>query len=196
MESSVSVSVEEKLRLRMTYYRVPLLLIPFAALAAYIHNLNAFFCGAAVAVLGQAIQTWAGSHLHKDERLTISGPYSHVRNPMYIGRFVLMLGFVLMVWNPWITAVYVVLFAAYAHTRVLREEERLKEIFQPGYQQYCEEIHRWLPRLRPYSGRERRGASWTQIRFNNEDIHFAVLILVLELLYLRIRLVPLPLWPF
>jgi len=186
VEQSASIPLEEKLRRTMTWYRVPLLMIPFGFLVAYAHDLRAFWVGAVVAILGQLIQTWAGSHLHKDERLTISGPYSHVRNPMYIGRFVLMLGFVLMVWSPVVTAVYVALYAVYAHMRVNREEERLKEIFKPNYQSYCDEISRWLPRLKPYSGSETRRASWIQVRLNHEDIHFVGLFAVLAAMCVRI----------
>lgn len=196
MESSAEMSLEERVRRTVTWYRVPLLLIPFAALVAYVDNLQAFWYGSAIALFGQLLQTWAGSHLHKDEKLTISGPYSHVRNPMYIGRFFLMLGFVVMVWNVWLTVAYVVLFAIYAHMRVNREEDRLREIFKPKYQEYCSEIRRWLPSLKPYSGSENRRASWKQIQVNHEELHLAALIVVLVGLYLRITLHHGPLPPF
>lgn len=197
MESSVNnFSFEERVRRTITWLRVPLLMVPFAFLVAYIHDLKAFLIGSAVAVFGQLIQTWAGSHLHKDEKLTISGPYSHVRNPMYIGRFFLMLGFVMMIWNAWICAAFVVVYAWYAHTRVLREEKRLKEIFKPRYQEWCDETNRWFPKLKPYSKSENRRASWKQIQFNHEEIHMAALLIILAALYFRISLHPTVFWPF
>ena len=185
-----NITTEEKIRRTITWFRVPLLMIPFFILVAYLHDLSAFWYSVPVAIFGQLLQTWAGSHLHKDQKLTISGPYSHVRNPMYIGRFFLMLGFVMMIWNPIITAVYVVLFAAYAHMRVNREEDRLKVIFAPKYQQYCNETNRWLPRIKPYSGSESRRASLAQIRANNEDIHLIALLIILAGIYARIAFLP------
>jgi protein-S-isoprenylcysteine O-methyltransferase Ste14 len=186
LESSATVSFEEKLRRKITWYRVPLMALATVALVGFLHREAAFWYGAPVAVFGELIQVWATSHLHKDERLTISGPYSHVRNPMYIGRFFLGLGFFIMTWSPYAVAGYVVLFAIYAHMRVVREEARLKQIFAPAYQYYCDEIRRWLPRLRPYSRSESRRASWTQVCANHEQIVLIGVLVVLALVYIRI----------
>lgn len=187
--SSIAAT-EERVRRAFTWWRVPLMLAAFLVLLAYLHDLRAFWWGSVLAILGQAVQTWAGSHLHKDTKFTISGPYSHVRNPMYIGRFFLMLGFVIMTWEPWVVVVFVVLYAAYAHMRVNREEDRLCVIFAPDYQHYCGEIRRWLPRLRPYSKSESRRASWSCVQENHEEIHFVGLLIALGLIYARITCVP------
>ena len=186
VQSSTAARLEDKVRRKITWYRVPLMAVATLALVALIRETGPFWYGAPVAVFGELIQMWAASHLHKDTRLTISGPYSHVRNPMYIGRFFLGLGFFIMTWNPYLIGGYVVLFAAYAHMRVNREEGRLKEIFKPDYQQYCSEIRRWLPGLRPYAGSEPRRASWSQVCANHEQINLIGLIVVLAAVYLRI----------
>lgn len=190
VESSAQLPLEERVRRTITWWRVPLMAIGVLGLMGFLHSKQAFWIGAPVALLGELIQMWAGSHLHKDERLTISGPYSHVRNPMYIGRFVLGLGFFIMTWNPYMIAAYVVLFAAYAHTRVLREESRLKEIFAPRYQEWCDETNRWLPSLKPYSGSESRRASWAQVLENHENINTIGLLVVLAVVYIRIDRFP------
>ncbi len=155
-------------------------------LVGFIHTHGGFWYGAPIALVGELIQVWATSHLHKDKHLTISGPYSHLRNPMYTGRFVLGLGFFVMTLNPYLIAGYVVLFAAYAHMRVRREEDRLKEIFGEPYLHYCGEVRRWLPRIRPYSRSESRRASWTQVCVNHEQIVLIGVIVVLVAVYLRI----------
>lgn len=185
-----SGTVEDRIHRKMTYYRVPLMLVAVLALVAFIHRIDAFWWGAPVCLFGELIQMWAASHLHKDERLTVSGPYSHVRNPMYLGRFFLGLGLLIMTWNPWLVGVYVVGFAVYAHLRVRREEARLIEIFGEDYQRYCRETHRWLPGFRAYSGSEARGASWRQVCANHEQINMIGLIIVLVALYLRIERIP------
>lgn len=186
MESTTKASFEDKLHRTLTWWRVPLLMIPFVLLALYINRLDAFWYGAAVAVFGQLIQTWSGSHIHKDMKLTVSGPYCYTRNPMYIGRFFLMLGMVMMTWNAYIVVAFVILFAIYAHLRVQREEPRLRELFAADYQHYCSEVRRWLPKLKAYSKAEPRRASWACVRENHEDIHFAALIVILAALFFRI----------
>ncbi|MCX8053727.1 MAG: isoprenylcysteine carboxylmethyltransferase family protein [Armatimonadetes bacterium] len=186
MDSKAWSSIEDSLHRTLTWYRVPLMGIATVALVGFITSKSAFWVGAPVALLGELVQIWAASHLHKDERLTVSGPYSHVRNPMYIGRLLLGLGFFLMTWNPYLIGGYVCLFAVYAHFRVRREEKRLNEIFQPDYQKYCSEIRRWIPSFKPYSGSESRRASWKQVCANHEQINLIVLLLILGAIYLRI----------
>ncbi len=186
-------SIEEKVRLTMAWYRVPLMALLTITVVVFIRNMQAFWIGVPIAVFGELIQMWAASQLHKNEYFTVSGPYSHVRNPMYIGRFFLGLGFFIMLWNPYIVVAYVVLFAAYAHMRVKREEIRLQQIFAPHYQHYCSEIRRWLPRLKPYSRSESKNASWKQVCVNHEQLNLYGLIVVLIAVYLRIE--RLPNWP-
>ncbi len=186
MESSATISFEEKLRRTITWYRVPLMTLATIGLVGFIHEKSWFWYGTLVALFGELIQVWATSHLAKDERLTISGPYSHVRNPMYIGRFFLGLGFFIMTSNPYLIASYIMLFAAYAQMRVMREEKRLRELFGADYQHYCTETRRWLPRIKPYSRSEPRKASWTQVCANHEQIVLIGVIAVLVAVYLRI----------
>jgi len=60
-----------------------------------------------VSVLGEAIQLWSFASLVKNEQLTARGPYVLVRNPMYLGRFFLILGIALLFGNVYITLAYV-----------------------------------------------------------------------------------------
>ena len=190
VESGASVSVEDRIHRTMTWYRVPLMAIATVLLVAFMHDKSAFVYGAPVAMFGELIQLWATSHLHKDTRFTISGPYSHVRNPMYFGRFFVGLGFFMITWNPYLIAGYVVLYAIYGHFRVRREERRLNEIFAPHYQHYCAQIRRWLPSVRPYSRSESRRASWPQVCANHEQVVLLGVIVVLTAVYLRIDRLP------
>lgn len=186
VESREQLDLGEKVRRTITWYRVPLMLIATVALVAFIHDPKVFWYGAPVSIFGELIQMWAGSQLHKDEHFTVSGPYSHVRNPMYMGRFFLGLGFFIMTVNPYLIAGYVVLFAAYAHMRVNREESKLQVIFAPDYQHYCSEINRWLPKFKAYSRSEAKNASWAQVCVNHENINMLGTLVVLAAVYIRI----------
>jgi len=183
-------ALEDKVHRTMTWWRAPLMTIAFAGILGFITDARAFWYGLPVVALGELIQMWATSHLHKDTKFTISGPYSHVRNPMYFGRFFVGLGVFIMTWNPYLVAGYVALYAIYGHLRVKREERRLREIFAPNYQEYCGEIRRWIPRLKPYSKSQDRRAKWSQVCANHEQIVALGIAVVMALIYVRILKCP------
>ncbi len=103
----------------------------------------------AVSMFGQLIQTWCFASLVKNRELTVRGPYRLCRNPMYVGRYFLVLGFVLLL-ESWIAvAVYTVVYYLYMVHRVKREEARLDRVFGDAYRTYCRDVNRFLPSLRP-----------------------------------------------
>jgi uncharacterized membrane protein len=101
--------------------------------------------GFAVSMFGQAIQVWCLSSLVKNQELTVRGPYLVVRNPMYLGRYFLLLGFVLLLGNPWVVLGYTAVYYAYMSNRVEREERRLRRNFGESFERYCREVRRFLP---------------------------------------------------
>lgn len=103
--------------------------------------------GMSVAVIGLAIRAWAAGHLAKNQLLTTSGPYAHVRNPLYVGSLVMAAGFA-VAGRHWavggVLAVYVLFFLL----PVVEEEERhLRKLF-PGYEDYARRVPKFWPRLR------------------------------------------------
>src|SRR3989442_14695307 len=49
--------------------------------------------GAVVALPGLALRAWAVGYLRKNEALATDGPYAYTRTPLYLGRFLIGLGF-------------------------------------------------------------------------------------------------------
>src|ERR687887_1497580 len=49
--------------------------------------------GGIVALPGLALRAWAVGYLRKNETLAIDGPYAYTRNPLYLGSFLIGLGF-------------------------------------------------------------------------------------------------------
>ena len=101
--------------------------------------------GFAVSMFGQVIQTWCLSSLVKNLQLTVRGPYKLVRNPMYLGRYFLLLGFVMLLGNVWIVVAYTVIYYLYMLNRVRREERRLQRNFGADFDAYCGRVRRFLP---------------------------------------------------
>ena len=98
-----------------------------------------------VSLFGQLIQTWCLASLVKNRELSVRGPYLMVRNPMYLGRFFLILGFVLLLGNPWIIAAYVAVYYTYMYLRVKGEERRLRRAYTEDFDAYCRKVRRFLP---------------------------------------------------
>lgn len=76
------------------------------------------------------------------------GPYKYVRNPMYIGGLTLLVGFGLYERSVAILVLCVVLLLAVHGFVVFFEEPQLRARFSAGYEQYCRDVRRWVPRLR------------------------------------------------
>jgi len=123
-----------------------LLAVPAAALLFIFSDRGPIWPGAAIALAGESLQVWASAHLHKNTALIQSGPYAWVRNPMYLGRFLVGLGLVLLTWRWFFILPYIAVFCLYAQARVLGEEARLQALFGEQYQAYSRAVGRWLPR--------------------------------------------------
>ena len=55
-----------------------------------------FWLAFAVSMVGEFIQLWCFASLDKNATLAFRGPYSLVRNPMYLGRYFIILGLLLL----------------------------------------------------------------------------------------------------
>ena len=88
-------------------------------------------------------------------RLVITGPYRFVRNPMYVGMGIALLGEGLVYPNltRLMLAMIVLLWAVVTLFVIGYEEPTLRAMFGADYEAYCHSVRRWIPRLRPwYSG--------------------------------------------
>jgi len=124
--------------------RVVLALV-LVALIAYHARTDLFCIGLTVSLFGQAIQLWSFASLVKNEQLTARGPYVMVRNPMYLGRYFLVLGFLMVTGSVWAGIVYTLLYWFYMYNRVRREETRLDRLLGEPYRLYCAKVNRFLP---------------------------------------------------
>ena len=112
--------------------------------------------GVPVVALGELLRVWGVHHIGvisrtRSERLgplIASGPFSLVRNPLYLGNILLWLGFAVSARLLWLAPFVVALLALEYHA-IVRWEERLLEsrLGQP-YRDYMDRVPRWLPLLR------------------------------------------------
>ncbi len=81
-------------------------------------------------------------------RLVVRGPYARVRNPMYIGAGVALMGASLYYQSLALLAYAAVLFLVTHLFVVLYEEPKLRNTFGADYESYRRQVGRWWPRMR------------------------------------------------
>lgn len=108
--------------------------------------------GAGISLLGLIFRAWAAGHIRKNDALAVSGPYAYTRNPLYLGSFLLGLGFTVAA-NRWELAVLFAILFLGIYLPVMRVESATMEgLFGDAYRQYAAEVPVFLPRILPYRG--------------------------------------------
>jgi protein-S-isoprenylcysteine O-methyltransferase Ste14 len=128
----------------------PLVPMPNIAEAAAIVTMaiaigSVWFCLAAVRALGRQ---WAlEARVIEGHELIKQGPYSVVRNPIYLGMFGLLVatGLAISRWEALVAAA--VLFLAGTEIRIRSEEMLLREAFGARFEEYARNVPAFFPRL-------------------------------------------------
>lgn len=87
----------------------------------------------------------------KNTSVVSAGPYSMVRNPLYVFSFIGALGLVLMTHSIIIAALLLVFFIGIYPFVVAKEEANLHSLFGDDYDEYCDKTPRFVPSLKLYS---------------------------------------------
>ena len=95
---------------------------------------------------------WSGIlELRENHRLIISGPYRHIRHPMYTGFFIMSFGLALLTANLAVALIQIGAFTATYLARVSDEEAMMIDHFGDEYRSYIRRTGRLLPPLRRYA---------------------------------------------
>jgi hypothetical protein len=105
--------------------------------------------GILLCLAGAALRYWASGYLRKDARPAAGGPYAFVRNPLYLGTYLMALGTTWAIQSYTILAALTVLYAALYHFIILDEEVKLRAIFGQPYERYTQLVPRFFPRPWP-----------------------------------------------
>lgn len=119
---------------------------------------TAFWGGVLLVAAGEGLRLWAVHHIGVISRtrsdrlgpLIASGPFGHVRNPLYLGNIALWLGFTISA-GPWWLAPIVLLLLAVEYQAIVRWEEGLLAArIGDSYRRYLTQVPRWLPAWRGF----------------------------------------------
>src|ERR1035441_8421801 len=143
----------------------------------------------ALVLPGLWLRAYASGTVKKNQELTVTGPYAHTRNPLYLGSMLIAAGFAVALLS-WPVALVLALGFAVIYVPVIASEERFLRVAFPGFSNYCQQVPRLIPRLTPAlppGGQSSTGffslSLYLQHREYNAGI--GVLLLYLSLLLLR-----------
>jgi len=140
-----------------------------------------FFCflneaslkaGIGYIIAGVIIRLWSNGYAIKNDKLTTSGPYAFVRNPLYLGTFLIAIGFVIVLKSDppqleWIAGgIFLFALSFMYHKTINGEQGMLLEKFKNAYSDYCKQVPAMIPCLVPYN----KGEKWT---FNLQRLLFS-----------------------
>lgn len=159
MKTSAVMLASEKPKLfkaRTRYFRwVVLSMIPLIAVTEPLWDEHSLvgealpLLGLVCSVSGVIIRIFSTLYVggRKNDALITDGPFSVVRNPLYVGSLLATIGLGLLVSSMLIAALALSVFVAlHAHT-IAREEEFLLSKFGAEYEAYRAKTPCWLPRL-------------------------------------------------
>jgi protein-S-isoprenylcysteine O-methyltransferase Ste14 len=173
--------------------RVPL---GFVVAALYLFELwkhapqpAAVACSLLLVLPGLWLRGYAAGYVKKNRELTVTGPYAHTRNPLYLGSMLMAAGFAVALLS-WPVALVLAAGFALIYIPVIASEERFLHAAFPEFNGYCRQVPRLIPRLTPgkFSGAEAvRGAFSLALYRRHREYNAAIgaVLLYLSLLFLH-----------
>lgn len=127
---------------------------------------RSFLIGLPFVLVGEMIRIWASGYLSKMSSLITAGPFAICRNPLYIGSFLISLGYFLMCNQPIVWVAGPILFWLFHGGAISYEEKMLADKFGDEFNDYCKSIPRLISLPRSLSGHGE--FSFKQVVVNNE----------------------------
>lgn len=165
--------------------RVPLFIGAILLILFAKPNLPGIIIGLILILGGEVIRIWAAGHLQKNEVLTVSGPYSYVKNPLYIGTILITTGFCILADNIYLLAASTLMFCFhYIPYKKRVEGERLRKLFGEQFEDYDQKVPDYIPRIVPYS---KEKVHWRLRNFIENSEEGILLIIIFGILLILSR---------
>ena len=133
--------------------------------------------------IGESIRFWSSGLLLKTKELMTAGPYRYTRNPLYLGRFLILTGVIIMVNLPhYLSYIGLVLgwgwfLGVYMRRKERVEPARLREEHGETYDRYFAAVPALFPTFRPY--KDATPAKWSMERMLRNREYWMVIGLLL-----------------
>ena len=134
--------------LPVLFLGVPLLVPGHMSATGWIIGALAIIAGEGVRLAGVAAAgTVTRRRSRTVQRLVTYGVFAWARNPLYVGNFLVWMGFVVISGVLWFLPIAIVIFAIEYSLIVRYEEGVLESIFGAEYLAYKQTVPRWVARL-------------------------------------------------
>ena len=111
-----------------------------------------------------------------------SGPFAYIRNPLYLGNFIIGLS-LCIAFNEWYGyLVFAIHFISVYSIIIPYEEKFLADEFGAKYTEYSSQVRRFIPRLKPFK-EGTSVASNFKLGISSEKYYLLILILIFAILY-------------
>ena len=175
----------KKARKILVKFRLPLALILIVLVISQIKK-EFFFYGLYISLFGELIQVMCFSSLDKQKTIAIRGLYAITRNPMYLGRYFIILGGIVLTGNMALIIFYTLFYYFYMVNRVKREEKTLGGIFGEDYINYCKQVNRFFPSIKISDYKTLFFFRWRLFFQNNSHWNILSVIITYLIIYLVI----------
>jgi len=158
-------------------FRVPLgfLFAGWYLVIAQPASVSLYSLCAVIVVLGCLLRSWAAGYLLKGKRVAVGGPYAYIRNPLYVGSFIIGAGFCVVLWRqPFsmpsilIALAFFLGFGIVYRAKTLAEENELAVNLGEPYRVYARQVPAFLPTRGHVSGLGEQRFSGEIYRRNKE----------------------------
>lgn len=153
---------------------LPLYLAGVAILVFHVPDRVALLAALPPILFGIALRGWGAGHLVKNDVLTTTGPYAHLRHPLYLGTLLIGTGFAIGVGGIVSLTLLAVLWPWFAFQYFPRKEEaesgRLEARYGERFARYRDAVPALVPTLRPWRDPGGNAFAWDLERYseNNE----------------------------
>ncbi len=129
--------------------------------------------------LGLGIRSWAAGHLVKSDSLTRTGPYAHLRHPLYAGTLLIATGFALLLGGALMWVVLLLAWSWFAFVYFPRKERveagRLQSLHGARYLRYRDGVPALWPRRTAWTDvlveadESARSEGWSLDRYSDNN---------------------------
>jgi protein-S-isoprenylcysteine O-methyltransferase Ste14 len=82
------------------------------------------------------------------KELLVTGLYRHIRNPIYLGALIVQMGYIIWFGSAWAVLYALLMFLGFNVLVFFIEEPILRNTFGAGYEEYCQNVPRWIPKIK------------------------------------------------
>lgn len=133
--------------------------------------------GLVLAVVGQVFRIYAAGYIHKNKQLASTGPYALVRHPLYLGNFLILIGFTIASANWYVTIGVILFFLIWYPAAIEYEDSKLENIFEDEWRAWSTNIRAIIPGRFRWSDLKASGWDTYQSLIRNGELPISLYLL-------------------